>query len=450
MPSDHKRVDVLIVGAGAAGLAAARDLSQAGLHLAVIEARPRIGGRIFTRHDPHVPVPLELGAEFIHGEAPETLSIARAAGVAVVELSPARDIATSGRFIRTKEFWTGVDEMNRDLARRVAKRGRDFPVGEYLASAKLSALKRSLLQGFVEGFYAAHPDRLSAQSVAADADVEHDEGVEGHQFRIVNGYDALMRWLRDGLDPDLTEVRMSTVAQTVSWKRGDVAVECVGGDGAPLDVLRARTALITVPLALLRGGTPRFHPALATKQRALRGIETGQIFKIILRFRKAFWEDRSFLKERRGNGPGARAGMNFLYAPGVEVPTWWTQLPVRAPLLTGWVGGVAAETLLAEEQQSRVERSLVALSNVLAVPRRELEGNLDASATHDWCADPFARGAYSYIGVNGIGAPSALGRPVEDTLFFAGEATNGAEIGTVAGALASGKRAAREVVRVLQ
>ncbi len=450
MPSDRKRVDVLILGAGAAGLAAARDLSQAGLRLAVIEARSRIGGRILTRHDPHFPVPLELGAEFIHGEAPETLSIARAAGVAVVELPAARDIATSGRLIRTGNFWAEVDNMNRDLARRVAQRGRDFPVSEYLARAKLSPLKRSLLQGFVEGFYAAHPERLSAESVAADADEEHDEGVEGHQFRIVNGYDALMRWLRDGLDPDLTQVRMSTVAQTVSWKRGDVAVECVGPDGAPLEVLRARTALVTVPLALLRAGTPRFNPALAAKQRALRGIETGQVFKIVLRFREAFWEDETFLTERRGKSAAGRAGLNFLYAPGVEVPTWWTALPVRAPLLTGWVGGVAAEALLAEEPQSRLERSLVALSNVLAVPRRELEENLDAWASHDWCADPFARGAYSYIGVNGIGAPRALGRPVEGTLFFAGEATNGAEIGTVAGALASGRRAAREILHLLQ
>jgi len=451
MPSDRRRVDVLILGAGAAGLAAARDLSQAGLRLSIIEARPRIGGRILTRHDSNSPVPLELGAEFIHGEAPETLSIARAAGVAVVALPPARDIVTSGRFIRTGNFWAEVDDMNRELARRVAKRGRDFPVSEYLASARLSSLKRSLLQGFVEGFYAAQPERLSAQSVAADADEGHDdEGVEGHQFRILNGYDALMRWLRDGLDPDLTQVRMSTVAQTVSWKRGAVAVECAGGEGAPLEVLQARTALITLPLALLRAGAVRFHPALAAKARALRGIETGQVFKVILRFREAFWEDRNFLKERRGKSAAGGAGINFLYAPGAEVPTWWTALPVRAPLLTGWVGGVAAETLLAEEPQSRLERSLVALSNVLAVPRRELEENLDAWASHDWCADPFARGAYSYIGVNGIRAPRALGHPVESTLFFAGEATNGEEIGTVAGALVSGRRAAREVLRVLE
>jgi monoamine oxidase len=92
----------------------------------------------------------------------------------------------------------------------------------------------------------------------------------------------------------------------------------------------------------------------------------------------------------------------------------------------------------------------VALSDILAVPRRELEEQLDASASHDWRADPFARGAYSYIGVGGSGAPRALARPVDGTLFFAGEATNGAEIGTVAGALSSGRRAAREVLRALQ
>src|SRR4029077_8915467 len=78
MPRDRKRVDVLVLGAGAAGLAAARDLSHAGLRVTVIEARPRVGGRILTLHDPRSPVPIELGAEFIHGEAAETLPLAQA------------------------------------------------------------------------------------------------------------------------------------------------------------------------------------------------------------------------------------------------------------------------------------------------------------------------------------------------------------------------------------
>jgi len=438
-------VDVLILGAGAGGLAAARDLSQAGLRVTVIEARPRVGGRILTLHDPRSPVPLELGAEFIHGEAPETLSVAYAAGLAVLELPDSREIVTSGRFKPMGDFWELVDRMNRDLARRVASRGRDFPVSEYLDSASVPAARRAILRDFVQGFYAAHPERLSARSLAVEVEGgDENEEIAGKQFRIANGGDALMKWLRDGLDPDRTEVRLSTVAQAVDWKRGQVAVE------TSVDVLRARAAIVTLPAAVLKAGALRFAPALPAKRRALAGIETGQVFKIVLRFRRAFWEKPEFLKERREKSGANGKGLNFLLAPGAEVPTWWTSLPIRSPVLTGYVGGVNAEQLLAEEPPSRLERSLVALSDILAVPRRELEEQLDASASHDWRADPFARGAYSYIGVDGMGAPRALARPVDGTLFFAGEATNGEQIGTVAGALASGRRAAREVLKALR
>jgi len=309
-----------------------------------------------------------------------------------------------------------------------------------------------MLRDFVQGFYAAHPDRLSAQSLAVEAEDGGDEQdeVQGKQFRIANGGDALMKWLRDGLDPERTEVRLSTVAVGVEWKRGAVSVECRGIDRAPLPTLSARTVLITLPLAVLKAGVVRFDPALPAKQRALAGLEMGQVFKIVLRFREAFWEQPEFLKERRAKAGSDGRGLNFVHSHGAEVPTWWTSLPVRSPVLTGYVGAVAAEQLLAEEPASRLERSLVALSEVLAVPRRDLEDQLDASASHDWRADPFARGAYSYIGVGGNGAPRALARPVDGTLFFAGEATNGAEIGTVSGALSSGRRAAREVLRALQ
>lgn len=451
MPRDRKRIDVLVLGAGAAGLAAARDLSQAGLRVTVLEARPRVGGRVLTVHDSRAPVPLELGAEFVHGEAPETLSVARAAGLAVIELPDVHEIVTAGRFKPMSDFWETVDRMNRDLAKRVAARGKDFPVSEYLESKRLSGVGRGMLRGFVEGFYAARPERLSAKSLAAEASSDDDESsVEGKQFRIGNGGDAVMKWLRDGLDPERCEVRLSTVAQAVRWKRGGASVACRAGDGGELPTLGARAVLVTLPLAVLTSGAVRFDPPLTSKQRALRSIETGQIFKIVLRFRDAFWEQAEFLKERRRPYDADGAGMSFLHAQGAEVPTWWTTLPVRSPLLIGWVGGVTAETLLAEDAQSRLERSLVALSEVLAVPRRRLEEQLDAWTSHDWRADPFARGAYSYIGVGGIGAPRTLGRPLDGTLFFAGEATNGEQIGTVAGALASGRRAAREALRVLQ
>ena len=459
MPRDRTRVDVLVLGAGAAGLAAARDLSHAGLRVTIIEARPRVGGRVLTLHDPRAPIPLELGAEFIHGETAETLSLAQAAGLAVLELPDTHELASAGRFKPMGDFWAVIDRMNRDLARRVARRGKDFPVSEYLESASVPASRRGMLRDFLQGFYAAHPDRLSAKSLAVETEGgDEEDEVEGRQFRIANGGDALMKWLRDGLDPDRTEVRLSSVAKSVQWKRGAVSVACHGGDRAPLPTVRARAALITLPLAVLKAGVVRFDPALPAKQRALAGIETGQVFKIVLRFREAFWERPEFLRERReqsggagGAGGGSNgSGLNILHAHGAEVPTWWTSLPVRSPVLVGYVGAVAAEQLLAEDPPSRLERSLVALSEVLAVPRRELEQQLDASASHDWHADPFARGAYSYIGVGGTSAPRALARPVDGTLFFAGEATNGAEIGTVAGALSSGRRAAREVLKALR
>jgi monoamine oxidase len=447
---DGKRVDVLVLGAGASGLAAARDLSQAGLRVTVLEARARVGGRILTLHDARAPIPLELGAEFIHGEAAETLSVAQAAGLAVLELPVSHEVVTSGRFKRMDGFWDMVDRMNHDLARRVASRGKDFPVSDYLESKSVPASRRVMLRDFVQGFYAAYPERLSAQSLAVGTEGDEEDEVGGRQFRIANGGDALMKWLRDGLDPERTEVRLSSVVEAVQWKRGTVSVTYRGGDRAPLLSVSARTALVALPIAVLKAGTVRFDPLLPAKQRALAGLETGQVFKVVLRFRQAFWEEPEFLKERRQRSGSDGKGLCFFHAPGAEVPTWWTSLPVRSPVLTGYVGAVAADQLLSEEPPSRLERILVALSDILAVPRRELEELLDASASHDWRADPFARGAYSYIGVGGTGAPRALARPVEGTLFFAGEATAGDQIGTVAGALASGRRAAREVLRVLE
>jgi monoamine oxidase len=451
MPKTHRRIDVIVLGAGAAGLAAARDLSHEGLRVTVIEARPRIGGRVLTVHDPRAPVPLELGAEFVHGQAPETLEIAQAAGLAVIELPDTHEHASGGRLTTMGTFWETLERMNRDLARRVAQRGKDFPVSEYLESGRLPPKQRGLMEDFVSGFYAAHPERISAKSLGGEAESAGDErAVEGKQFRIGNGGDAVMRWLRDGLNPERTEVRLSTIAEAVRWRRGTVTVECRSGDGVAETSLSARAVVVTLPHAVLKAGGLRFDPAVPSKERALAGIETGQVFKIVLRFRQAFWEDNEFLTERRGSGAELNgAAINFIHSHGAELPTWWTSAPVRSPVLTGWVGGIAAEALLAEEPLSRLERSLVALSEVLAVPRRELEEQLDAWVSHDWRADPFARGAYSYIAVNGSGAPRALGRPVEGTLFFAGEATNGEQIGTVAGALASGRRAAREALRAL-
>ena len=315
-------IDVLVLGAGAAGLAAARDLSQAGLCVTVLEARPRVGGRVLTVHDPRSPIPIELGAEFVHGEAAETLVVARAAGLAVLELPDLHELVSGGRFRQMGDFWEVVHRMNKDLAKRVTARRKDFPVSEYLESARLPPARRGMLRSFVEGFYAALPERLSAKSLADEAEESEEDSLEGKQFRIANGSDGLMNWLRAGLDPERCEVRLSTVAQDVQWKRGSVSVSCRAGDGSELPPLRARAVVVTLPHAVLKEGVVKFDPAIPAKQRALGGLETGQIFKIVLRFREAFWDDAAFLKERRqgSRGHGATTSVNFLHAPGASSP----------------------------------------------------------------------------------------------------------------------------------
>ncbi|MGH7529727.1 MAG: flavin monoamine oxidase family protein [Gemmatimonadales bacterium] len=445
--------DVLILGAGAAGLAAARDLSHAGLRVIVVEGRDRLGGRILTVHDPRAPVPLELGAEFVHGVAPATFAVAAAARLMVVELPDTHEVASRGRLRLLPDFWQTLEAMHRDVARRVSRRRGDFPVSEYLRSASMPAQRRALLQDFVEGYHAAHPERLSARAFAAAA-AEAGDPAARRQFRIASGGDALVQWLRDGLDPERSEVRLSTIAEVLEWRRGAVRLAARTALGHGTAPLAARVAVVTLPHAVLRAGALRFVPALAAKQRALDRLETGQIFKIVLRFRRAFWQDDAFLRARRGargrRAAGTSAALHFLHAPGAALPTWWTALPAQAPVLTGWVGGAKAEALLAREPDVRLHQALTALAVALGVSRSLVERELDAWVSHDWRSDVFSRGAYTYPAVGGAAAPRALARPVEQTIFFAGEATDGDQIGTVAGALDSGHRAAREAAYVLR
>jgi monoamine oxidase len=417
-------MDVLVIGAGAAGLAAAGELSRAGRKVTILEARPRIGGRILTLHDPLVPVPIELGAEFVHGESAPTMEQLRAARLRVDEVPDDHVRLQRGAWAPVHGFWELVERMGRDLAAR--RRRADVAVSEYLAQARLSGVQRALLREFVEGFHAAHVDRISARSLAVP---EEGDGSADLQFRVARGYGALVEFLAAGLDPDRVSVRTGTPARVIRWKRGEVVVESATGES-----FSAGAAVVAVPHAVLRAKSLRFEPALRERDRALGRLETGQVFKIAMRFRESFWER----DERR---PG------FVHASGLEVPVWWSSRPAQAPLLTGWAGGPRAEAMLERGAEARVDRCLEALSRAFSVPRRRLDPLLQAWFAHDWAADPFSLGAYAYVGVGGVPAQKALARPVAGTLFFAGEALDAEEIGTVAGALRTGRRAGRDAAR---
>jgi monoamine oxidase len=414
------RFDIIIIGAGAAGLAAARDLSGAGRSVAILEARQRIGGRIWTIHTSDLPLPIELGAEFIHGEPHETFAIVEAAALVAYELPDDHLWSAGKRWHRVRNFWETLERVRA----RIPAHRRDVSFAEFLRRQKnLSPRVRRLALNFVEGYHASHADRISAASLRPLPGEEK----QPKQFRIANGYDALLEWLRAGLDPSRTLLRLDTEATEIEWNRGHVEVRTRRGDS-----VRARAAVITIPLGVWKSPAAiRFNPPLHDKQRAITKLEAGHVVKVVFRFRERFWDD-SFL---------------FVHSADRFMPTWWTTAPVRSTLLTGWTGGQTADALLATGNVA--ESALDSLASTFGRKRREIDSLLDSIHTHNWQADPFSRGAYSYAGVGGAGAHEALAKPVAGTLFFAGEATSSDETGTVAGAIMTGRRAAKEILAVL-
>lgn len=418
------KYDAVIIGAGAAGLAAARALSGAGKRVCLLEARGRIGGRILSLHLPDLPLPLELGAEFIHGESETTFSIVDAAALAAAQLPDDHQWSRDGKWERVDDFW---DIIN-GIRAKIGSRKRDLSFAAFLRTQKLTPRQRELAIAFVEGYHASHADRISTLVLKA-ADSEQEGSMK--QFRLASGQDALIAWLRAGLDPQRCDVRLGTVAELVQWSEGNVMIGCRSNETEQRERIRARSLVVTVPIGVLKAGELTFDPPLREKENAIALIESGHVVKIAFRFRERFWPD-----------------VNFLHSDDRYVPTWWTSAPFRSPILTAWAGGHAADALLAESEDARIDRVLDAMSRAWNVPRKRLDALLVGTYTHDWQRDPFSRGAYSYAAVGGQHAAQQLAKPVKGTLFFAGEATSSDETGTVAGAIESGFRAARELLHL--
>jgi monoamine oxidase len=440
----HEGIDTIVIGAGAAGLAAARTLSERGRQVAVLEARPRIGGRIFTVHDPEWPLPVELGPEFLHGEARATREIADTAGLAVVELLDQHVWAEDGRLRPMGEVWTRFAA----LLARIPTKGPDLSFARFLAQRRVPTPTREMARLFIEGYIAAPVDRLSARSAALAGGQTDDSE---RQYRLAKGYHSVVEWLRAGLPPERSRVRLACVVEAVHWRRGEVAVAYRSAVGAQSRTLRARTAVVTLPLGVLKAvppeaGAVRFDPMPAALRAAIQKLEVSHVCKLVLRFQEAFWDEPGFFRRRAAPALGGPNRIDFLHDRKGDFPTWWTANPWRAPVLTAWAGGPRADALSQLPETGLVDRALASLARALGYPRQRLEDLLESWRTHDWRRDPYSRGAYSYVGVGGLPAQRALARPCEGTLFFAGETTEPEEMGTVAGAIASGQRVARQLL----
>ncbi|HEX6599304.1 MAG TPA: NAD(P)/FAD-dependent oxidoreductase [Gemmatimonadaceae bacterium] len=440
--SSEDRTDVVIIGAGVAGLAAARRLREHDVRCVVLEARTRLGGRICTVRDPRSPVPIELGAEFVHGEAPELTDIAREAALTAVDVVGERWSAAHGRFTALPDFWERVDRV---LSRAKASRDPDRPLSSLFderPGGHRFARDRTLAREFVEGFHAAELNRLSERAVAEGGNPGGDPA-EQRMARFVDGYGAVVEWLAA---PLRSAIRCGRVVERVEWDKGRVRVRAAtAGAGETYD---ARAVIVTVPVSLLHDdatgpGAITFAPEIAAVRAAASSVAMGQVRRIALLL------DRPLIELLDGRRRAQLAHLTFMHARGVDVPVWWTSFPLRTSTLIGWAGGPAAIAL--ERHPEELEaRAIASLASATDLEPRRLARHVVASFSHDWGHDPFARGAYSYALVGGADAARRLAKPVQHTIFVAGEATDEAgRTATVHGAIASGYRAAAQVARAL-
>jgi monoamine oxidase len=263
-----------------------------------------------------------------------------------------------------------------------------------------------------------------------------EDAIEGDSsFRLLDGYESVpLSLYRELAEPDRT-VRLNTIVRAVEWRPGDVEIKLESAFGEELAAVRARKAIVTVPVAVLRAGAIEFRPEPSGLASALSQMESGQALRITLRFRRRFWEDRDELKD-----------LGFVHAHGQPFPTWWTQSPTDAPLLTAWAGGPAAERVL--DSGRPLETAIGTCAAVFQTDSEVIREELCASYFHDWRADQFSRGAYTWVATGALPAVEQLTRPIENTIFIAGEATDTeGHWGTVHGAIASGQRAAGQAMR---
>jgi len=431
-----EQTDVLIIGAGATGLMAAYKLSQKGKKVTVLEARNRTGGRIHTVSHESFFQHAELGAEFVHGDLPVTLNLLQEAGITYNPANAEMVRHTKGEFVENEQFIEDWDLLIDKLSKlKEDKSINDFMLDEFPGD-KYQGL-RSGVWKYVSGYDTADPRLASAFALRNEWGNED----EGAQHRVNKGYCEMINYLASSCRAAGNTIYLNTVVKEIYWKEGQAKVTTAEGIS-----YGAKQIIIAMPLGVLKAdkrekGAINFHPPIPEQAEAIKALGFGSVIKFLLEFKDAFWES-SVIKQVAGK---SLKKMGYLLSDE-NIPTWWTQYPQHSPLLTGWIGGPAAEELKHNTNDELLQRGLQSLSNIFKIGVDELKAKLIACNIVNWTIEPFTRGSYNYDTVAAPQARKVLNTPVDNTLFFAGEYLyEGPAMGTVEAALTSGMNVTEKI-----
>lgn len=429
----HK-ADAIIIGGGASGLSAGKEMAKASKKVCVLEARNRLGGRIHTLNVTGFSTHIEAGAEFIHGDMPATKSLLKEGGFEF------NSIAGNYYRIKNGKFQDPVNLLTTFsiLLSKAGSLEQDMPfskfLDQYLNEEKFKDVRETAI-AFVEGYDAADIKKASTFALREEWKFFR----QSDQYRLKSGHIKLIDFLSKEIIKNNGEIFLSTVAKEIRWKRDKV--EVISDKGK---IYSARKALITVPLGVLQSKPDdeahiRFSPRLPGKLEAAKSIGYGTATKVFLEFKEAFWESSE-------NQIRKMPDLGLLISD-TPFTACWTQLPNKTPLLTAWLAGPQAEKNKNTSDENIINMALDALSYIFNADRSFLTKNLHAGKAVNWQTDPFSLGAYSYATVESNEAKKILAQPVEDTLFFAGEAlSEGTAMGTAEEALANGIKTAKKLL----